>query len=139
MMRPTNEHDRRRLKSVCRAALNAAGGPTVMETVTRTGKSNLSLGTSLDNDIHYLPLDVVADLAGYRLVPNTDGPVGEVHDIIAAMGRTAREAGEACGAVASALADGAITPRERSDIRREIAEAMAALMTLDRAVGGEGA
>lgn len=141
------------IKRASRALLEASGNARMAAAHTRLQQPRLDACASEEQPRDYLPADVVADLeaacgrpvvtaalaelSGCALVPLP--AFREAESDMEALVTAARESTEAVAAAWAALSDGVVTPAERRTLRREVREAVAALMALDaRLEDGEG-
>ncbi len=82
--------------------------------------------------------DLFADLAGCRLVAQREADEPAPAEMPALMGGLS-EAAEVIHLIGAALADGVISPTERGQIRRGVADLKDQLSDIERATAGDGA
>ena len=149
LIRVSTVHERLTIKAAVRRALNLAGGGECFSHATRVDAPRLCRYAS-QNDPQHMPVDVVleldreagspvivgqlAALLGYQLVHSKSDP-RPVDGALAA--RLARETSEVTITLIEALNDGAISPRERNVLLKEITEAQAALHDLSARLQAE--
>ncbi len=141
------ERDYMAIKAAMRSLVRKCGGPHAAADLTRSDAARLSRYGAAHEAMH-APVDVLADLeaeakspdvtrvladlSGFLLVPKPQVG-GEMLDAMA-LGRLAREQGEALAAFGDALADGEVRPEEAAKLRKEVMDAMAELARLDVAL-----
>ncbi|MBX8826526.1 phage regulatory CII family protein [Ochrobactrum sp. SFR4] len=151
-IRPTTEQDRQALKAAVRRLLPMAGGVSAFEKVTRVNASALSRYGAPDEAINHMPIDVAMDLMidtrsngivsimaaqlGYKLVSLGNQNFGNTLPDIGDMSRLSKSVSDVMQEYAQAIADGAITPREKQQIDIEIEEAVQMLRAFQRKVDG---
>ncbi len=143
------ERDYLVLKAATRGLTKLAGGQETAAGVTRVGQQALSRYGAAQEQEAFAPIDVIADLeaetgdpvvtralahlAGFDLVARDRG---DGQPLPRRLGCIAKEAGDVVASLANALADGAVTPEERTQIEAEtqelIAEAHRLLAALKR-------
>jgi hypothetical protein len=133
------------LKAAFRDLVAAAGGPNRAATKTRGNASLMSRYGAVHEEM-FAPDDVIADLeaevgepivtrvradlAGFQLVPKCAADTGI--NFTAHLGDVAKESGEAISSLATAMADGVITPREAEGVLQEVREAGEKLACLEK-------
>lgn len=147
--RPTSDHDRAALKAAVARAVRRAGGPTALATQTRGTIATISRHAAAHDDDHYMPVDVAADAdmaAGAPIILTALAAIegytlrradAAVHFCPGMVGALIRETADVSASVLEAMADGVMTPRERSAVMVEIDEALAALFTLRNAISAD--
>ncbi|MDB5582803.1 MAG: hypothetical protein JWR80_7979 [Bradyrhizobium sp.] len=149
-MRPSNEHQRRDLKTTTWALIDRIG-PSVFAGMSRVKGPELSK-YSAQTDERTIPVDVLldaeivaqnpmvtrllAEMQGYALVPIEAGQAGAavVPATIGDVLRAIKETGDVATAFLAADADGNRDALDRRDICREIDQAVAALLALRKGV-----
>lgn len=144
--------DYRRIKAGTRDLLEACGNARAAALHTRLQQPRLDACASDAQPRDFLPADVVADLeaacgrpvltaalaelAGCALVPLPAwrAAVSGLDALVAA----ARETSEAVAAGWAAHSDGVVTPAERETLKRELRDAVAALLALDARLDDDG-
>lgn len=141
-----------RLKGATSRSIARAGGGTALAVQTRVNAPALSKYAADHETEHFMPIDIAIDTdmaagapviltamavsLGYTLTPAEGGkPVARISAEM--VGHIVRECGEAQAAILDALADGAMTPRRRQVLAKEIDEAVASLWTARAALRGE--
>lgn len=151
-IRPTTEQDRQALKAAVRRLLPMAGGVSAFEKVTRVNASALSRYGAPDEAINHMPIDVAMDLMidtrsngilsimaaqlGYKLVSLGNQNFGNTLPDIGDMSRLSKSVSDVMQEYAQAIADGAITPREKQQIDIKIEEAVQMLRAFQRKIDG---
>lgn len=150
--RLTTDAERAEIKNATRRALDFAGKRASFAAVTRVDEPVLSKYCDPFSPTHFMPIDVLCDLAkevgapaafgqilalfGCRVAPIDDGDGTasriDAGDIVS----VAREAGEAVAAVAAL--GGGQSPEAVRAARKEIGEAKRALYLVDRKLSGVG-
>ncbi len=151
LSRASSDKDRARLKLAVRRQVKACGGQESAASITRVGPQTLSDYGNHLSDRHrdtHCPLDVLLDLtldggpvalvelcriAGgvYVPLPTT----GAASDWAREIADVAREGGEAVARLCEALSSGGIITADEiraMELRREVAEAIEALVAVDR-------
>lgn len=130
------------LKAATRRLITAAGGTEHAVHVTRVQKTALSNYENPNCDTVFVPLDVIADLESDTGLPAVTAALAQLtgHVLLPTAARPERgrwarrlakvgkETAEVFAAAGSALQDGTITPREAVKVRREVEQAVHALM-----------
>ena len=137
------------LKAATRRSVDMAGGGESFSHRTRVRATQLSKYGSTSEPETFMPLDVaveadleagvpiilsaMAELLGYKLVPVSAEPAGELgpNDAL----RIANEMGDVIRTITEAMADGHVDAADRRTICREIDEAKAALRDVLNKVG----
>lgn len=143
-MRPTTDHQRRDMKTLTWALLNKIGMSTFADLYGRVKVSELSKYCSHAEE-RMIPIDVLTDaeliagdpillrflagIHGFDLVP-AEGPEAECSINAADVLRVAKETGDVAAAYTAAIADGRLDMKDKQIVRREIIEAITALMDL---------
>lgn len=154
-IRPTSEQDRQEVKAVVRRSLTMAGGVSAFEKVTRVNASALSRYGAPDEVDYHIPLDVVLDLCidtgsnaiiavvaarlGYKMVSLGNQCFGSSLPDIGDVSRMSGAVSDVMQEYAQAIADGAITPREKQQINIEIEEAVHLLREFQRRINSSAA
>lgn len=144
--------DKQGAKNAFSALIAAVGGQEAAAGFCRVGQSKLSDYGNVNRPDAYPAIDVVIDLeavtrgqagaphvtrylarrAGFSLVPLPGAkPAGRSWNEHIAV--TAKEAGDITSKLALAI-DGGVSPREARELRREVAEALQAMVDLDTAL-----
>lgn len=148
MLRPTNDHERSTLKSICYRALRQIGAKDFAKD-TRISEQQLSRYCKVVDegdgkpDINFMPVDVVADLErvigypfisehlaqlqGYIVVPGESGARPPTMDDVGAL---ADSKGRLLSKLIRALLDGKVDNHESRDILPEIDETIGLLQSL---------
>lgn len=148
--RPTSDHDRQRLKAATGRSVKRAGGVTSLAAQTRVNEPALSKYAAQQEAGNFMPIDVALDcdmtagapvilssmasIAGYTIEPIRDAPDKLTPQMIGAL---IRETGDVSACLIDAMADGQLTPVERSQISKEIDEALEALWKVRASLRGE--
>jgi hypothetical protein len=154
--------DKQALKVAAKTLVRAAGGQeAAAEASTRVKRQQAFSDYGLPNTPDFMPIDVVADLeavahgtagypqvtrllaarAGFALVALPSLDVAAVGDLHAAIGRYAKEQGEATGRACMALADGKFCAADAHAVIPELDDAIEAAVTLRALlnhIAGEG-
>ncbi len=151
LARASSDKDRARLKLAVKRQIKACGGQESASSITRVGPQTLSdYGNHLTERHHdtHCPLDVFLDLtldggvgalvelcrlSGGVFVPLPT--TGTAADWAREIGDVAREGGEAVSRLCEALSSGGIITADEiraMELRREVAEAIEALVAVDR-------
>ena len=145
-MQLVNEQEINRIKSVTRLGVVDAGGAETCIEITRLKRhQTFSEYGNIECPGHVVPLDIAVAIdrfnGNYRLlrthaellscaVVSLPAVLG-TGAVAMSLGQATKEAGDVITSVGLALSDGTITPREAAKSRKEIREAVQALLTLD--------
>lgn len=141
------QRDYHALKAAFRTLVSAAGGPARVGEITRArNPAKLSEACAPHCMDRFPALDVIADLecetgspivakvladlSGCDLVARDPKPA-DAKSLPERLARVARESADVTAAYLTATADGQLTDKERDALRREVAQALAELHSLD--------
>lgn len=149
MNRTSSDKQRVTLKIAPRIAIETCGGGKFVSQTTRVSEAALSLYIAPHELERYIPLDIALDIdlaAGEPIIARAlasaqgfDLIKAEPSYVTGKLGitdlcRWISEGNDVSEVIGSALADGQVSPAERADIKREIAQARAVLSALEAKV-----